>query len=99
MTIQAARTVARRFLLVQFAALAFAAAMLVAQWASAATFLETCSRRPLANGRIGETVQTCELVRLPAPVVRSKAHAARRAGVTRIVARLGVRAPVRVASL
>lgn len=41
------------------------AGLLTALWVSAASASEVCSSRQLANGRPGETVQTCENVRAP----------------------------------
>jgi hypothetical protein len=74
--------------------------------ASAATYSEeNCVRRPLANGRIGETVLECTLKRVPDvcldPARGSRALCSHtkgewrtygaRVGTTTIVARLGVR--------
>jgi hypothetical protein len=60
-------------------------------------YVDSCSRRPLANGRPGETVVICEHVRPWSAVARpSKAHhvarSARRTGTTTVV-HYGHRAP------
>lgn len=80
--------------------------------ASAATYQETCKRIPLTQAaRVGETVQVCELRRVasvvsPTRTVLASHHTTRRAtrvaatrvGHTTVVARLGVRGVLRVAT-
>lgn len=65
-----------RFLGIQFVAYIIIACTLLCGWASAApsdyqrsmpgchAFESECSRRPLLNGRPGETVEVCERVKL-----------------------------------
>jgi len=106
MTIQTSRTVIRRALLVQLAALVFIAISLLANWASAKSPGEPdCERRPLANDLAGQYVVTCESGKVTAPsgTARRSRHTVRRVvgsttirtytrlGTTTIVARLGAR--------
>ncbi len=49
-----------------------------------------CERRPLMNGRVGETVLVCDVPAVKAPSTRKVRHATR-VGHTVIVARLGTR--------
>jgi len=73
--------------------------------ASAATYEESCSRRPMAQGLVGEQVTTCELRRVPSTITLAstprQAHAThprvRTPGRTTVV-HYGARYGVRLAS-
>ena len=73
--------------------------------ASASVFEEgACTARPMVQGKAGEWVTTCELTRVASKVTTTAKHPAVRAskprtGRTVVVARLGYRAPVKVASM
>jgi len=77
-TIQTSRTVIRRGMLVQLAALVFIAISLLANWATAKE--PDCERRALANDLAGQYVVTCESGRVTAPMgtARRSVRAVRR---------------------
>lgn len=65
----------------------------------AAVYEETCTRRPMAQGTVGEMVTECTLRRVASRV--TDAAPVKRVGRTTVVARLGTRrpSPLRLAAL
>ena len=88
-TIQTSRTIIRRAMLVQLAALTFIALSLLANWASAQE--PDCERRQLANDVAGQHVVTCNSGKVTAP----QGTARKLRSVRRVVGSTTIR-PVRV---